>query len=50
MKLLQPVLGRRNFTGRLLGVEGDYIVLEMDKESYELAFENIEKARLVPQF
>ncbi len=50
VKLLQPVLGRRNFTGRLLGVEGDYIVLEMDKESYELAFENIEKARLVPQF
>jgi ribosome maturation factor RimP len=50
VRLLQPVLGRRNFTGRLKGVEGDHIVLEMDTESYDLAFENIEKARLVPQF
>jgi len=50
VKLFQPILGRRNFTGRLKGIAGDHIVLELDKESYELAFENIEKARLVPQF
>jgi ribosome maturation factor RimP len=46
----QPVLGRRNFTGRLAGIEGDTVVVEMDKESFDLPFGNIEKARLVPQF
>lgn len=46
----QPVLGRKNFTGRLVSVEGDQIVLDMDKESYTLALDNIEKARLVPEW
>ena len=46
----QAVLGRRNFTGLLVGMEGDTVILEMDKESFDLPFGNIEKARLVPQF
>lgn len=50
LKLFQPVAGRRNFTGRLRGVKGEHIVLEMDQQEYELAFENIEKARLVPEW
>ena len=46
----QPVLGRRNFTGLLVGLRGETVIVEMDKESFDLPFGDIEKARLVPQF
>ena len=46
----RAVLGRRNFTGRLAGIDGDIVILEMDKESFDLPLGDIEKARLVPQF
>ncbi len=45
----EPVLGRRNFTGRLQGIEGERIIVEVDKEMYELEFAGIERARLVPK-
>lgn len=45
----EPVLGRRNFTGRLQGIEGDRVIVEVDKEMYELEFAEIEQARLVPK-
>ena len=48
-KVTQPILGRRNFTGRLVEVDGDRIVVEVDNESYDLTLSNIEKARLVPE-
>lgn len=48
-KLTQPILGRRNFTGRLVEVDDDRIVVEVDNESYDLTLSNIEKARLVPE-
>lgn len=41
--------GRRNFTGRILGVEGDAVRIELDGESYVFAIDNIDKARLVPE-
>jgi ribosome maturation factor RimP len=50
IRMSVAVLGRRNFTGHLAGIEGDTVILEMDKESFDLPFGNIEKARLVPQF
>lgn len=50
IKVLEPVLGRRNFTGQLLGLEGEQVVLEMDKERYAIPLDNIERARLVPQW
>ena len=50
IRMSVAVLGRRNFTGRLAGIEGDTVILEMDKESFDLPFGDIEKARLVPQF
>lgn len=50
IKTALPVQGRRNFTGRLAAVEGDQIMLDMDKERYALALDNIEKARLVPEW
>lgn len=46
----EAVLGRRNFTGRLQGVEQDLVLVEVDNEIYELKLENIEHARLVPNF
>lgn len=46
----ETVLGRRNFTGRLQGVENDLVLVEVDNEIYELKLENIERARLVPNF
>lgn len=49
VRMLTPIMGRRNFTGRLLGYERESVVLEADTERYELALANIEKARLVPE-
>lgn len=50
LKMQQPVLGRRNFSGRLVEVAADHVVVEADKESFNLAFDDIERARLVPRF
>jgi ribosome maturation factor RimP len=50
IRMSVAVLGRRNFTGRLVGIEGDTVIVEMDNESFDLPFGDIEKARLVPQF
>ena len=49
VKTAAPVDGRRNFQGRLVGLIGDNVVLEADETRYDLAFDNIEKARLVPE-
>lgn len=46
----EAVLGRRNFTGRLQGVEQDLVLVEVDNEIYEIDLRNIERARLVPKF
>lgn len=40
--------GRRRFAGRLLGVEGEDVVLHVDGEEYLLPFEQIERANVVP--
>ena len=50
IKVVKPVLGRRNFTGRLLGTEGETILVEVDNETYDLALDNVAQARLVPKF
>jgi ribosome maturation factor RimP len=42
--------GRRNFTGRLVETKDDRIVIDVDNERFELAFDAIERARLVPKF
>ncbi len=44
------VLGRRNFTGRLQGIDEDLVLVEVDNEIYEIDLENIERARLVPKY
>ncbi|MHB1951750.1 MAG: ribosome maturation factor RimP, partial [Acidiferrobacteraceae bacterium] len=49
VRTVAPIMGRRNFTGRLLGYEREHVVLEADAERYELALANIDTARLVPE-
>ena len=49
VKLQAPLLGRRNFSGRLVNVAADHVVMEVDKEIFNLAFDAMERARLVPR-
>lgn len=49
VRMHQAILGRKNFTGQLIEVGDDHVMLEMDKESYKLPFMDIERARLVPE-
>lgn len=49
IRMAEQVLGRRNFTGRLQGVEGNLVLVEVDNEIYELDLEHMERARLVPK-
>lgn len=48
IKMLTPMEGRRNFQGRLVGLSGESVILETEETRYDLALENIERARLVP--
>lgn len=46
-----PLEGRRNFKGRLAGLEGLEVLLEIeDGRTVRLPFESVEMARLVPEF
>jgi ribosome maturation factor RimP len=48
MKLKLPVNGRRRYDGRIAGVQEGRVVLEIDGERTHIAFEDIDRARLVP--
>ncbi len=50
LKLAVSVLGRRNFTGTLVEGANDLVVVEVDGEEFEIPFDDIDQARLVPQF
>lgn len=45
-----PQDGRRRLQGRIAGVEGDTIAFEVDGQPFTVAFDNIDKARLVPDW
>ena len=45
-----PQDGRRRLQGRIDGVAGDTITFEVDGQPFAVAFENIEKAKLVPDW
>lgn len=49
IRLRFPVQGRRNFVGRLAGVQGDEVVIEVDAQTVRLPIESIDQARLVPE-
>ena len=48
VRLKLPQQGRRRYEGRLQGVEGGEILLEVEGERRRFAFEDIDRARLVP--
>ena len=48
VELKDPRDGRRKFTGRLAGVEGSDVLLDMDGESWRLPLSDIAVARLSP--
>ena len=50
LRLRFPYEGRRNFKGRLTGVDGDEIILVVTDHEYLFPVEGIEKANVVPRF
>jgi ribosome maturation factor RimP len=50
LRLRQMIDGRRNFTGRILGVEGESVRVEVDGSPQTFAMVDIDRARLVPEF
>jgi ribosome maturation factor RimP len=48
IKLKLPRDGRRRFEGRIAGVESGKVLLEVEGERLAIGFEDIDRARLVP--
>ena len=49
VRLAFPFDGRRRLAGRLAGVEGDEVVVELEDHEVVLPFEQIQRARLVAE-
>jgi len=50
LRLRLPYEGRRNFKGRLTGVDGDEIIVVATDHEFLFPVEGIEKANVVPRF
>lgn len=50
VKLHQSLDGRKNFVGRLAGLKDGQVVVETDEGRFELELDQIDRARLVPEF
>ncbi len=50
VQLTLPLNGRKKFTGRLVGVRADQVVLEHEGQELAIPLTAIEKARLIPEF
>lgn len=50
LRLRAPFEGRRNFSGQLVSIEGDEIVIVVDEHEFLLPIELIDKANIVPRF
>ena len=50
LRLTYPVEGQRKFKGRLVGMRGENVVIEGDEMEISLPFDQIEQARLVPEY
>jgi ribosome maturation factor RimP len=46
IKLYEPLDGRKNFKGTLMGLEGDRVRVEVEQQVYELPLQRIAKANL----
>lgn len=50
VKTASPIGGRSSFTGKLAGVKGDSVVIEIDGEDHEIPYEAIKKANVKGTF
>ncbi|MGV6806752.1 MAG: ribosome maturation factor RimP, partial [bacterium] len=50
VRLRLPYEGRRKFKGRLLGIEGNDVVILADEHEYLFPVESIDKANIIPSF
>jgi ribosome maturation factor RimP len=50
VSLFAPVQGRRNFKGRILRADPETLILEQDGAEVTLSFNNIARARLMPDY
>jgi ribosome maturation factor RimP len=50
IKISMPMDNRRNFKGKLIAVDDGVVSIEIDGQTFDLAFANIEKGNLVPTF
>jgi ribosome maturation factor RimP len=50
VRMSLPIDGQRRFKGRLLGLQEDAVIIEQDGEQVSLPYEQIEQARLVPEY
>ena len=50
VRLNFPMEGRKRIEGLLSGVENDEAVVRVEDEEYLLPLENVQRARIVPQF
>lgn len=50
LRLLAPVAGQRKFKGVLGGLRDGQVVIEMDEEELLVALDEIDQARLVPDY
>jgi ribosome maturation factor RimP len=50
VKLSRKFEERKNFTGVIVGVENDEVILRVDEEEYVLPVELIDKANIIPTF
>ena len=48
VRLARPIDGRRNFTGDLLGMAEDMVIVRCDGEDFHLPYPAIEQGRIVP--
>jgi ribosome maturation factor RimP len=48
VKLRLPLQGRRRYEGRLSGIEGEQVILDVEGERMSFALADIDRARLVP--
>ncbi|MGB5440554.1 MAG: ribosome maturation factor RimP [Gammaproteobacteria bacterium] len=50
LRVIYPIEGRRKFKGRLLGLRDENVVIAQDDEEISLPFDQVEQARLVPEY
>jgi len=49
VRLTEPVVGRRSYTGRIAAAGPDSITLEVDDETTELPLDRVHRSNLVPE-